>query len=142
MILVIVLRRIGLRSGARRWPLALGWVVRDRPRSLVYITKEMVPFCKAMASVRTIDEEVARRSLSLDVEYHVTNCLTYVSRCKSGLTPFWVRLHVHKEATRFQVPSRPSLDQAKCQNKGRICFSFMSFPPCVFLSPCVEVPRL
>jgi len=38
-ILVFELRRISSRGGARHWPLTLGWVVRDRSQSLVYITE-------------------------------------------------------------------------------------------------------
>ena len=38
-ILVFVLRRIGSRGEARRWPLVLGWVMGDGPRSPMYVTK-------------------------------------------------------------------------------------------------------
>ena len=85
MILVFVLRQNGSRGGARRWPLALGWIVRDQPQNLVYITKETAPFCKAAASVGTIDEEAAQRSLSLGVEYHLTNCLMNVPAVREQL---------------------------------------------------------
>ena len=61
-----------------------------------------------------------------DIRFHTTR--------ESDLAPFCARLHLQIEGRRFHIPQRPSLDKAKCQNKGGIFFYFVS--PCLYLSLC------
>jgi len=74
---------------ARCWPLTFGWVVRDRLRSLVYITERSGTILQRVASASAIDEEAAWRLVSPVFEYRLTNYLTDVSSPESGLVPFF-----------------------------------------------------
>ena len=78
-----------------RWSLTLIWVVGDRPRSLMYITKG-----RERRQARSAKK--LHCSLSPGVEYRLINYLTYVSHPESGTTPFWASLTTQHEAARSQ----------------------------------------
>ena len=80
MILVFVLRRIGSRGGAIRWPLTVGWVVRVQPRILVlcHRGKRRRHFAEQRRPQVRSMEEAARRFLSPGVEYRRPNYLLHV----------------------------------------------------------------
>ena len=70
--------------------LTLGWFMRDRLQSLVYITEGSGAILqRASASASAINEEAARQLVSLGVEHGLTNYLTYISHRESGSAPFW-----------------------------------------------------
>ena len=92
-------------------------------------------------SVSAIDEEAARQSLSLGVEYRsrITSCTFPTARAAWSL--FWARLPVQDAAPRFQSSTETISGQAKCQNKGRIFFYLVS-PLSVLESVCRSASTL
>ena len=96
-ILIFVLKLIGSRGGARCWSLTLGWVVRDGPQSLVYITQGSGAILQsAAASASAINEEAARRLVGRGHEYRLTNCLMYICRCERAARHNFGRIYLSR----------------------------------------------
>ena len=104
-------------------------VIRDGPRSLVYITEGSGAILhRAAASASAIDEEATRRFLSPGVEYHLTNYLTHVSCPQSGSAPFFgTSSHPGQSASIAKFSKDQLWTKLSARIKGG--FSFVSFSP-------------